>query len=294
MTRPAVIYCAPGSGLGHLNRALAVCLELRELGVSARIVSNSPFAAGLARAARFPITGIATRRWREDVRAYVASVRPELVVCDTFPRGIRAEWEHGLPTPGVYLARRLNPEATAGLFADPDWRDGIRRVIVAEELGEAHQGVIDASGIACTRLPGPIRLRPGLVPTPVPPDLERILDAGHCCLVVHGGPADEVAQLVAAARGHGDPVAVTPWGDAVEGVRSFDYFPAGNLVDRAVHVVSGAGYNVMADMMFLRHRHTAVSFPRRFDDQAGRLAAWRPVSRDGTHEAAQAIAELVR
>jgi hypothetical protein len=280
--------------VGHLNRALAVCLELRSLGVAARIVSNSPFAAGLARAARFPITGVEPRRWREDVRAFVASAPPRLLVCDTFPRGIRGEWEAGLPAPAVYVARRLNAQAAAALFPVDGWRDGFLRIVVAEELAEGHQSALEASGLEAVRLPGPIRLRPGLIATPVPAELERRLDAGRCCLVVHGGPEEETARLVAEARGHGEPAVITPWGFQFAEARSFDYFPAGNLVARAAHAVSGAGYNAMADMMFQRDRHMAIPFLRRFDDQAGRLAAWRTPKRDGVQEAAQAIAALVR
>ena len=53
--RGIVAYFAPGGGLGHLNRALAVCLRLRDAKVDARIVTNSPFAEGLAALAHCPI-----------------------------------------------------------------------------------------------------------------------------------------------------------------------------------------------------------------------------------------------
>lgn len=293
MTRTEVLYCAPGSGLGHLNRALAVCLELRALGVRARIATNSPFAEGIARLAEFPITGIATERWREDVRSYAESARPALMVCDTFPRGIRGEWEAGLPAPCVYMARRLNRAACAALLQG-EWRKGVTGIIAAERLGADHEAALSESGVPVARLPGPIRLRPGMIETPVPEELERRLETGRCCLVVHGGPAGEVEKLVAAAGEAEVVAAITPWGQRAAGMETFDYYPAGNLVARAARVVSGAGYNMVADMMFARGRHTAVAFERRYDDQAGRLAAWRDASSDGTGEAAEAIAALVR
>lgn len=288
MNPPDVLYCAPGSGLGHLNRALAVCLELRDMGVSARIVTNSPFAAGLARTMRFPITGIVTQTWREDVRAYMAAVRPRLMVCDTFPRGMRGEWEDGIPVPCVYVARRLNPAAVGTMFADAAWSRGMVRTIAAETLGAEHEAVLTASGVPVVRLPGPVRLRPGVVAPPVPAELNRILDTGCACLVVHGGPIAEVEQLVELAQGRGELAVITPWG-----ARSFEYFPAGNLMERAAHVVTGAGYNAMADMMFRRDHHTAVAFPRRFDDQSGRLSSWRNVDTDGTRQAAEAVAAVL-
>lgn len=83
-------------------------------------------------------------------------------------------------------------------------------------------------------------------------------------------------------------------GGRAEGVATTEYYPAGNVVAGAARVVSGAGCNVMADMMFRRDCHAAVPFPRRFDDQAGRPAAWRPASADGAREAAEAVSALVR
>ncbi|QOY87688.1 hypothetical protein [Paludibaculum fermentans] len=293
MNRPSILYCAPGSGLGHVNRALAVCLELQELGVSAQIVTNSPFAAGLAQLARFPITRIPAERWQADVRHFAAAVQPELMVCDTFPRGMRGEWKDGLPVPAIYMARRLNPEAVSTFLGDPGWPDGIVQVIAAEELSGEHDAALAASKVPVVHLPGRIRLRPGLLPTEIPAELERLLDTGRCCLVVHGGPAAEVAQLAGLARKQGRPVAITPWGERMEGLPSFEYYPAGNLMARAAHVFTGAGYNAMADMMFLSEAHTAVAFPRRFDDQAARLASWRQAVQDGTREAAQAIAAVL-
>ncbi|HBY61883.1 MAG TPA: hypothetical protein DEH78_18850 [Solibacterales bacterium] len=293
MTDRTVLYCAPGSGLGHLNRALAVCLELRELGVSARIVTNSPFAEGVARLARFPIAGIAGEHWREDVRSYAEALRPALVIADTFPRGMRGEWENGFPAPAVYLARRLNTAATAALFARSTWAEGLALIVEAEPLGSDHAAMLRASDPPVESLPGPIRLRPGLIATPIPAPLERLLDGQRSCLVVHGGPVEEVYRLIETAQGRGPVAVVTPWSVRAGEAPVFEYYPAGNIVHRAGHVVTAAGYNAMADMMHLRERHTAVPFPRRFDDQAARLAAWRETPVDGTREAAQAIAALM-
>lgn len=294
MSGPEVLYCAPGSGLGHLNRALAVCLELRALEVHAQIVTNSPFAAGLARLARFPVVRIPAENWRADVQSFVASVKPRLLVCDTFPRGMRGEWSDGFPAPAVYMARRLKSEVVGLLLGDSGWRNGIVQVIAVEELAVAHEAALVASQVPVLRLPGRIRLRPGLLPVEIPVELERLLDSGRCSLVVHGGPGEETAELIEIASGYGDPVAITPWGVGIDSVPGFEYYPAGNLMARACHVVTGAGYNAMADMMFQQDRHTAVAFPRRFDDQAARLAGRKAGGQDGTRDAALAIAAALR
>ncbi len=275
-----ILYFAPGSGLGHMNRALALCLALRDLGCEAEIVTNSPFAEGLARVARYPITGIANERWSELAPRYASEHPPDLIVLDTFPFGMRGEW---LRIPGdvpvVYVARRLKLEAVA----QGDW-SRFALTIAAEELSSAHEAALRGEVV---RLPGPIRLAPGTIATPVP---SGGLDRDDLWLVIHGGPEEEVSLLCNLARERMPPGAslavVAPWPP------HHDYFPAGNLVGRAEHVVSGAGYNMMADMMFLRERHTAVAFERRFDDQAGRLAAARSGEEDGTPAAAMAIGRI--
>ena len=289
MSRPRILYFAPGSGLGHLNRALAVCLELRELGVEAAIVTNSPFAEGLARIARLPITCIRGESWGQAAPAYLAREGPNLVVLDTFPFGMRGEWVHfGFKVPVVYMARRLQVRAHREVL--PDWPDFSRftRIIACESLSTDHEEVIAAGNVV--RLPGPVRLRPGVIDTPVPAELDRIVDSGDSCLVVHGGPVSEIRELLSHANGN--VALITPWIDEAWSYPVFDYYPATNLLERATRVVSGAGYNTMADMLPYPERHTAVAFPRRFDDQAGRLACPRPLL-DGTRRAAELIAGLL-
>lgn len=293
MKRVEVLYSAPGSGLGHLNRALAICLELREMGVETRIATNSPFAEGVARLAQFPVVGI--RDWAAGVRAYAEEAQPEVVVCDTFPRGLRGEWPVGLPGRRVYVARRLKAEAVGVAFGEPRWAEGFEQVIEAEELGAEHEAVVRESGLPVVRLPGRVRLRPGLVAAPVPAELERLLETGRCRLLVHAGPLQELKRLAELVKGGGPVAAITPWGQCLQGIPCFEYYPAGNVVGRAERVVSGAGYNIMSDMMCSREKHDVIPFARKYDNQAGRLAAYLTGrAGDGTRAAAVAIAELLR
>ncbi|MBI4893376.1 MAG: hypothetical protein HY821_22335 [Acidobacteria bacterium] len=288
-----VLYSAPGSGLGHLNRALAVCLELRAMGVEVRIATNSPFAEGMARAAKFPVVGIAGRRWREDVRALAREARPDVIVCDTFPGGMRGEWEEGLPARGVYLARRLNSEGVRALAAGGRWQKGMRQVVALETLSADHEAALGESGVAVRRLSGPVRLKPGRVATAAPRELMEKLEGGRTTLVVHGGPVAEVERLVELAGRGGEVAVIAPWAMPGLGVPVFEYYPAGNVLELAVRVVSGAGYNMMADMVERPERHVPVAFERRWDDQAGRLAAGCQERGDGAREAAEAIREMV-
>ncbi|MDX2154111.1 MAG: hypothetical protein SFV54_25450 [Bryobacteraceae bacterium] len=280
-----VLYSAPGSGLGHLHRAVALCLELQYRGVKTQIVTNSPFAPALARLARVPITGIATERWRDDVRACAASLRPDLLICDTFPHGMRGEWRQGFPAPAVYLARRLNDAAVAQTIPAPLRSDSFVLTIILEPLSAAHHAVI---GRPLLELPGPIRLAPGAIPAPVPPALDRLLDSGRAALVIHSGPPPELEQLISTAQGRGPLAVVSPWS-------AFDYYPATNLIERAAHIVTAAGYNAMADALPYCSRHTAIPFPRTFDDQHARLASWRNLpSTSGNPQAAAAIVDILQ
>ena len=251
-----IAYYAPGSGLGHLNRGLAVCLALRDLGHDARLLSNSRFAGRLACLARCPIVGVAP----ELAAAYVLEARPDVLVMDTFPHGLRGERPQAPAM--VHIARRLqHPLPVFGYDA----------VIQAEPLSPDHEALLGAA----IRLPGPIRLPPGRIPTPVPPELDR--DGLH--LVVHSGPAGEVNQLTTLAP-------------ELRAVINLDYYPVCNILHRAAHVYSGAGYNIMAEMLG-RPNHTAIPFPRHYDDQAARLRNFFTAPADGTPLAARTIASFL-
>lgn len=280
-----VLYFAPGSGLGHVTRALAVCMELRDLGVQAGIVTNSPFAEALSRLSKIAFTEIATAEWAVAAPLLLAEREPGLAIVDAFPNGMRGEWAARPATRMVHIARRLRLDkygAAAGAW------EGFALTIAIEALGPEHDALLRPPVV---RLPGLIRLRPLRIHAAPPRELERMLERG-AAMVVHGGPLKEVEQLLAMAGGDAPVAAITPW--KLAGVKAFDYFPAANVMDRARHLYTGAGYNSIADTMHMRARHTAVAFPRRYDDQAARLAGVGGAGIDSTREAAEAIADLLR
>ena len=265
-----VAYFAPGGGLGHLNRALAICLGLRDAGVDGRIVTNSPFAAGLAGLARCPVVELGGEDWGAAARSFVREVRPRAVVMDTFPYGLRGEFaEFEVGAPVVHVARRL-------LRPFRFERRDFACVIQVEPLAEEHCLVLGESVV----LDGPVLLAPGRVATAVP----RELRADGLTLVVHSGAAGEVAELVGLA-GPGC-VVISPW----SGV---EYYPATNLYERAGRVFTGAGYNSMADLLGLRDKHVAVAFGRKYDDQAARVRSFFSEPRDGTGQAVGAILSVL-
>lgn len=256
-------YFAPGAGLGHLNRALAICLRLRRHGVDARILTNSPFAAGVAAITRFPII-----RFRGEAlpaaQRYIDERRPDAVVTDTFPLAT--------PAPAIHIARRLKSPAPLS---------NCNLVIEAEPLSNEHRAILPANRVV---LRGPIVLPPGWITPP------RLPAAIHPTLVIHSGPESEIAELISRAKGA--CTVISPW----PGETAVECYPASALYERARHIITGAGYNSMAELLGMRDRHTAVAFERRHDDQHARLREFFPpeASRhDGGAEAARAILDYL-
>lgn len=253
-----------------MNRALAICLRLRDAGMDARIVTNSPFAHGLALLARCPIVALDGEAWAAAARQFVEDVKPRAVVTDTFPYGLREEWR-GVPlsVPLIHVARRL-------LTPFPIYAGDFTLTLLAEPLAQDHADQLNPSVV----LDGPILLPPARIAVPAPPELDR----NDLTLVVHSGPEDEVAALIALAE---PPYAViSPWSHV-------EYYPATNLYHRARRIITGAGYNSMADLLVHRDRHTAVPFARRYDDQHARMRHFFREPADGTDQAVSAILSVL-
>lgn len=301
MSSEPILLCAPGGGLGHVTRACAIALALRERGVAARIVSSSRYAEGLGRLTGLAIDAIPSSRWAGDLPEHVKARAPRLAVLDTFPWGLRGEWIGVLPSGVrfVHLARRLKVNAYLDAL-ELAWDPGapqLERVIIAEPLADGHAELLAQSGGEMVELPGRIRFPLGVVEPPVPPQLDRLLKSQPTWLIVHSGPRAELDALVEAAEadrdGEGALAAVVPEPPSGLPCPCFEYFPAAALFPRARRIVTAAGYNLMAEAAPFADRHLAVPFPRRYDDQPARLAGPPAGTLDGTPHAAQALAEWV-
>lgn len=121
MAAPRWLIYALGGGLGHLTRAGALARAAARRGHSVTLLTNSPFAPGL------PLDtvmgrGVAVvrlesvldkRAVREVVEVCLQDVRPNVLVVDTFPRGLGGELVSLLPgvrARKVLVHRDLNPE----------------------------------------------------------------------------------------------------------------------------------------------------------------------------------------
>ncbi len=271
-----ILWYAAGGGLGHLVRARIAAAALRLEG-PVTLLTDSPFAAdprvrggweveplpraaGAGRGAGDP--------WAAPVRDAMARVRPRLVVLDAFPGGLRGEWCGFHPgVPVLHLARRLRWKEYARTLrggAPPR----IERVLRLEPLEGVHEralravaGSIDDLDLRCAPVDGPPRERR---PRPL-------------WLVVHAGPPDEVATLVAYARDVAAAEGVRPRIERVvpDDAGRLAVFPAAPRFPAADRVFTGCGFNAMREGAALGERHRFLPFPRRYDDQPWRAARRR-------------------
>jgi hypothetical protein len=107
--------------------------------------------------------------------------------------------------------------------------------------------------------------------------------------VVHGGPPDEIDELVAYAHDLATAESLDPSITVVAGPTAsgagradwFDWYPAWPLFALADRIVSAAGFNTMRQVAAAgaTDRHHVLPFPRRFDDQFERARRARSCTR---------------
>ncbi len=304
MSRPSVVISAPGAGLGHLTRASAVAHILDELGCRTVVISNSPFSTMVERATGIRVIRLSNRGWGREARRFVARARPDLLLIDTFPFGLRGEWLGGVPsgTPCLCIGRNLHLPAYLERLAclagpiSPGLRLPCHRWILAEPISPDLLRWAEEGDCAVEQLAGPITLDRA---DPMGPCL---LGQGHglenrAWLVAHSGPPHELRLLVEkvqAMRADGDGIVVASPTQfkGSKGMVSVWAYPIW-LVRWPVEIagiVTGAGYNAMAHLTPLGHAFVPVPFPRRFDRQEERLEKRDFFSRSANQELAALLA----
>jgi hypothetical protein len=286
-----VLYYAMGGGLGHLVRARAV---LHSLGLEehAAILTASPYARDRRVVGHIP-THIAPfgphdlGSFKPWLARTLRQLAPDEMFIDTFPGGLvgelagLAEIAHSRLT---YVGRLLKSTAYFELY--PNARAmRFAQAHLVEPLNAVHEA--DVRRMVEGELAS-LELRD---PEPTPADtLPALPDA--LWLVVHSGPAEEVAELLAYARdlrrleNRNDPIVVVSpiptaeldLGDALH----VDVYPATRLFPRAIRIVSACGFNVMRQTLGHRDRHSYLPLPRRFDDQFARAARRRATPLSGS------------
>ncbi|GAA4366306.1 hypothetical protein GCM10023088_12770 [Actinomadura verrucosospora] len=254
-----MILCyAAGDGLGHLTRLRAVLHTLGREG-PVTVVTGSRFAADAR----------VTHGWDVVATADPAALRPDEVIVDAFPAGLRGELT-GFPsgTRTTHLARLLRWDAYRPLLPAGPLR--FDRTFVLEELDPSHDAYLRAVSDEVV----PLALAD---PPSEPVDVDG-------WLIVHSGPDAETLQLVAYAQDMASAERVRPPMTLVSPARPdglprsvahLDVYPAwvpGPNVDR---IVTAAGFNAVRQYAPWRERHRMMPFPRSLDDQYTRAARAR-------------------
>jgi hypothetical protein len=251
-----VLIYALGGGWGHLTRAVALA---RALGSSAqvRVLANSPYISIVRKA--MPELLIDPVRTREEA-VLAIQARTDVLVVDTFPRGLGGELATvlpGLAATKVLIHRVINPDyaAKVGLGA-----------FVAENYDcifcPGERGVL-------SDLPQAFFTTPWLVRQPVHVDTD-----GVQVVVCAAGNAEEMPWYGEAAALLSRIVRVRciapdlPPGCPPEiWVR---YWPLIDWIASARAVIGGAGYNTVNECVALAVPLIARPWPRKYDDQRRR------------------------
>lgn len=276
-----ILYYAVGGGLGHITRSLAILNRSPWLAKRARLMTSSAIAGLAVSHSPSPVDHVADetitskRRYAEFLSDYLERHRARLLIVDTFPSGIVGEWGWVKPPiPMILVARHIKWEEYAkrvgGNGAAPAHTLGV------EPLDEGQERALGNCG-EVFRMDSPITL-----------EQQGGGSTKRGVLVVHSGPAEELAELkkIALERANSaDDVDVISPGCGV--------YPAESFIRDYSTIVSGAGYNMsaLASQAPPGVTHILHPFERRFDDQflrARRIGEgmWRGVANDGAQKAA--------
>ncbi len=291
------LFYALGGGLGHVTRQLAIARKLMPLiGGEGLLITNSQFAAAVEgeskRCAGLSLQRISANAAKNEVAQFVseqlATFNPELMLVDTFPRGIAGELaEIFAAKPGflktVLIGRNLPREyvETYDLFG----------------FAQAYYDLVFVPGEISVweSFPGrkyvpPIVLRgtDEYLPAEESAKILRISPNESCVLIIGSGNLAEifeqdalVAELAACWPQHwpylrwaippGIELAQLPFANSRPNL-VVQHYPLSELFAAAWVLVGGAGYNLIHEARSHGLPLFAKAHPRLYDDQALRAA----------------------
>ena len=252
--KPPLIYYAPGAGLGHLTRGIAILRQWRKrTGYPALLLSYSPFAP-LARK-----EGIGVREIPGPdpgaLKRLLARAGPRALVVDTFPRGIMGEMADLVPAlgiPTILIQRYLNPaylrQFNVAAFVSRFYRLLVRLAdaLPAQTLSQQTVDVPPVTIREAHELP-PVTQRAGWL----------FADWGE-----GSEPFIQAAQEAAARQGK-----------TLRVVRPAESYPAVDQMASHELVVCGGGYNLYHEAALTGTPAIFVPGRRMYDDQFARTAA---------------------
>jgi hypothetical protein len=287
------LYYALGGGLGHGVRSLALARQLsRRLGGRHLLLFNTPFKAPLEQAVASE-PGLACRILAPQVEpagaeAFLADVlstfRPDVVVTDTFPRGLGGELAAILPERGdtlrILVSRHL-PAAYVERYNLIEFTSQHYDLIVAPGEPSPFAGVLEVLRTA----PFLIRDAAELPPTEAASAVLHTTTDRPVVLVTGSGTlaeCDEAARLAAELAKHWSDdlpplrLALPPGVDSeIEVPTRVTHFPLLECLPAVRLLIAAAGYNTVNEAKALRVPALYRPRQRQYDYQAGRVAAER-------------------
>lgn len=249
-----LLYYAPGGGLGHLTRAVAILRQWKRLTRRpSLLVTYSPFASLAAR------EGVAVKQIAgpepQLLKRMLRRVAPKVLVVDTFPRGIVGEIADLVPAlecPAVLVQRYLNPsyvlQFKVTAFVNQYYRLAVR-IGDTLEPQTLSQRTVDVP---------PVTVREAReLPLGAPRAGWLFVDWGE-------GSEPYAQAAVEAARQRGKELRV---------LRRGEYFPAVELMVKAELAIGSGGYNFFHEAALTGTPTIFVPCRRMYDDQFGRTAA---------------------
>ena len=274
-----LIY-ALGGGWGHLTRAAALARAASRRH-AVRILTNSPYAEHVR--AAMPQLDLVTldpalpveAASKEAVRQ-VRSADPEVLIVDTFPRGLGGELVdvlESLPSSKVLVHRDISPEYVAAYHLREFVDSNYDLVLVPCELEAPLGGIVTAPWLIRSRGELPSRKR-ALRLLGIDPSLDPSV---RVVLVCASGNTSELRWYGrVTARLARDPALAVR---CVAAERPPDcpaecwlsYWPAVDLTPAVDVVVGGGGYNTVQECIWYGVALVARAWPRKYDRQLTRL-----------------------
>lgn len=276
-----ILYCAMGGGLGHISRSLAILNRSPWLAGRTRLMTSSAIAGLTSGHCPCPVDHVAgeiltsKRKYTAFLSRHLKRHRVQLVIVDTFPSGIVGEWGWVKPSiPMILVARHLKWKEYIGGIAGGAGVSPAHTLAV-EPLDDGQMIALENCG-EVSQLDSPITMEQPDSGSP-----KRGL------LVVHSGPAEELAELKKIAQERASDAGTVELISPDRGV-----YPVESFMRDYSTIVSGAGYNMSALAVQAPPgvTHILHPFQRRYDDQflrASRIGEgmWGGAGCDGAQKA---------
>lgn len=272
------LFYSIGGGLGHLTRFSSVIRSLK-IDEPVTLVASSPFARDprvVDSKHRVIIPPFWAARSKESLTEWFQKLideeKPEEVYIDAFPAGILGELNQVFfadSTRLFTLARILKWNVYAERI--PNFRLAYEKAFVLEPLAHEHMEFLHANAkqVEELKLLVPV-LRPEIPPT-----------NDNTWLLIHSGPDPELKMLLKqvekdAAQQKDCPEIIIVYPGKRPDFVSLDYkfinlYPAFEMFETAGRVYSGAGFNMIHQMLNYQNRHHVMPFERILDNQFARV-----------------------